>query len=136
MKSPTLSAIVDLAGKIDAVIKAGKDGITVANAFNHPAVLALRDSLLTLFGAEDSISEMLDAVDALSEDFDRLHALPYSDETLVKMGIIAGAARALSAQAEEEAAEPDQIFKYTLEVTWPYLEGLVKAGILVAQAVA
>lgn len=135
MTHATLTAILDIAGKIDAVVRS-KNTITLENAFNHPDVLALRDSLLVLLGAESTVEGLNDAVEALADEFDHLHALPRSDENIVKLGIIAGAARSLSIQAERTAGEPQEIFRYTMQVIWPYLESLVKAGIVVAGLVA
>lgn len=132
--SDALSKVFVLAGKIEAVTKA-KDDITLANAFYHPDVTELRDALLAVVGDDGSVEEMIATARALNQEFNRLVLEPYSNENMGKLAAVGGAARTISILAEMKAAEPLQIFHYTMSTLWPYLEGLAKVGVLVIGAV-
>lgn len=132
----TLEKVYRIGAEIADLVKSKGGGITFDNAFDHPQVVALRDDLLGLLGDDKSMEKMLDAVAELGAEWDRIHALEPTVENLAKLGAVGGAARALSVLATQRAAEPLQIFRYTMSTVWPYLEGAAKVGVLVIGAVA
>lgn len=135
ISSPTIDKLVGLAGRVRALIDDRGRGITLENAFDHPEVVGLRDAILGLLGDDGEVDGLVRASVALGEEFARLHLQPLTDELVPQLGAIAGARHVLATLAALGAAEPLQIFKYTVSTAAPFVEMAARLGvILIASA--
>jgi hypothetical protein len=129
-----VSKLVALAGRVRTLIDTKGNGITLENAFDHPDVVGLRDAILGLLGDDGEVAGLVRASVQLGEEFDQLHHQPLTDELVPRLGSIAGARHVLSTLAASRAAEPLEIFRYTVSTAAPYIEAAARVGAIALAA--
>lgn len=131
----TLSTVLGLSLPVAEAI-AGH-GITMENAWDHPAIKALRERLVSELTRDGTIEQMLEASQSLREQHRQLLQRPtLTPEELRKLGVLSAAAYTLSGDALAHAVTPQAIFQYTLRQLLPWLQRAAELGVLVARASA
>ena len=128
----TLSTIIGLSLPVAEAI-AGH-GVTLENAWDHPAIKALRERLVSELTRDGTIEQMLEASQSLREQHRQLLQKPtLTPEELRKLGVLSASAYALSADALAHAVTPQAIFLYTLRQLLPWLQRAAELGLLIAR---
>lgn len=131
----TLSTLLGLSLPVAEAI-AGH-GVTLENAWDHPAIKALRERLVSELTRDGTIEQMLEASQSLREQHRQLLQKPtLTPEELRKLGVLSASAYALSANALAHAVTPQAIFLYTLRQLLPWLQRVAELGLLVARSSA
>ncbi len=135
LSQATFDTLNDLAKKAKAVADAAKaKNISVNNAFDDGSpVKALADDLTALLTDDGQIEKLLQAsqdMKAQHEALARKH--PLTGDDFRQLGILAAGATVLSAQALALAVTRKQIFLYTMQQIWPWLQQGAKLGLEIA----
>ena len=131
-----LTELLDLSLPVTAAI-AAQPHLTLANAWDHPAVKIVRERLMSYLGKPSTIAELSEASEqlrTLHEELLRKDKLTTAE--LVRLGVLSGTAYVLSAKALAEAATPQALFSYTLQQVTPWLKRAADVAILAKQIIS
>jgi hypothetical protein len=128
----TLGRLLDTALPIAET--AAKEGIKPEELFTSPLVKEARERLVSELMRDGGIEDLLAAGQRLRERHRVLVAKPeLSPRELQQLGVLSGAAYALSAEALAAAVTPKAIFLYTMQMLLPWLQRAAKLALIVAQ---
>jgi hypothetical protein len=128
-----LLQILDASVPITEALASGQ--LTADNLWTNPAVEKARDKLVGILTREGTIDSMIEASQKLRAKHRQLMDKdPLTVEELRALGVLSGAAYALSADALARAVTPQAIFFYTIHKLIPWIQRIVKLADVIARS--